>query len=306
MAGIILRRLIQAIVLIKCVLIFVFLLVHLSGDPVRIMMPDDSTEEDIAIVRHEMGLDKPLFTQYVIFFKNVALHGDFGESFEHGESALKVVLEHLPATVELATTAFLLSIFIGLPLGCLAALKENTVYDKSLMVGAVLGQAVPDFWFGLMMILFFSVKLNWLPPFGYGNWDHIVMPAITASLFHLARLARLMRSEMIEVLRQDYILTARSKGLSENVVLFKHALKNSAIPIVTVLGIDLALTLGGTVITETVFAWPGVGRLTVAAIHNRDYPIVQATVFLLASIFVIINMLVDILYTYLDPRIQYR
>lgn len=306
MAGLIFRRFLQSVVLIKCVLIFVFLLVHLSGDPARIMMPDDSTEEDIARMRHEMGLDKPLFTQYVIFFKGVTLRGDFGESFEHGESALKVVFEHLPATVELATTAFLISIFIGLPLGCLAALKENTVYDKSLMVGAVLGQAVPDFWFGLMMILFFSVKLNWLPPFGYGNFEHLVMPAITASLFHLARLARLMRSEMIEVLRQDYILTARSKGLAENVVLFKHALKNSAIPIVTVLGIDLALTLGGTVITETVFAWPGVGRLTVAAIHNRDYPIVQATVFLLASIFVIINMLVDILYTYLDPRIQYR
>ncbi|MBT3350091.1 MAG: ABC transporter permease [Nitrospinaceae bacterium] len=306
MAGLIFRRFIQSIVLIKCVLIFVFLLVHLSGDPVRIMMPDDSTEEDIARVRHEMGLDKPLYTQYVIFFKGVVLRGDFGESFEHGESALKVVLEHLPATVELATTAFLISIFIGLPLGCLAALREGTVYDKSLMIAAVLGQAVPDFWFGLMMILFFSVKLNWFPPFGYGNLDHLVMPAITASLFHLARLARLMRSEMIEVLRQDYVLTARSKGLTENVVLFKHALKNSAIPIVTVLGIDLALTLGGTVITETVFAWPGVGRLTVAAIHHRDYPIVQATVFLLASIFVIINMLVDILYTYLDPRIQHR
>ncbi|MDP6367861.1 MAG: ABC transporter permease [Nitrospinota bacterium] len=304
MTGFIIRRFIQAVVLIKCVLIFVFLLVHLSGDPARIMMPDDSTEEDIERVRHEMGLDKPLFTQYKIFFRGVVLRGDFGESFEHGEPALKIVLEHLPATVELATSAFLISIIVGLPLGCLAALRENTVYDKGLMIGAVVGQAVPDFWFGLMMILFFSVKLRWLPPFGYGNWEHLVMPAITAALFHMARLARLMRSEMIEVLRQDYILTARSKGLTEKVVLFKHALKNSAIPIVTVLGIDLALTLGGTVITETVFAWPGVGRLTVAAIHSRDYPIVQVTVFLLASIFVVINMLVDIIYTYLDPRIK--
>jgi peptide/nickel transport system permease protein len=269
------------------------------------MAPDDATEEYIAQLRHEMGLDKPLLTQYYIFFTN-ALRGNFGESFEHGESAFKVVLEHMPATIELATAAFLISIFIGLPFGCMAALWQNTLYDKSLMTFAVLGQALPDFWLGLMMILLFSVQLGWLPAFGHGNWEHLIMPAITAGMFHMARLARLMRSEMLEVLRQDYILTARSKGVAENVILFRHAMKNSAIPIVTILGIDLALTLGGTVITETVFAWPGVGRLTVTAIHHRDYPIVQVTVFLLASTFVIINMLVDILYTYLDPRIEYR
>ena len=305
MTGFIVRRMFQAIVLMKFVLIFVFLLLHLSGDPARIMLPDDATEEDIAELRNEMGLDKPLLTQYLIFFRNV-LHGNFGESFEHGESALKVVLEHLPATIELASAAFIMSVIIGLPFGCIAALKENTVYDKGLMFGAVLGQAVPDFWLGLMMILLFSVKLGWLPPFGYGEPVHFIMPTIAAGVFHTARLARLMRSEMLEVLRQDYILTAYSKGLAEKVVLFQHALKNSAIPIVTILGLDLALTLGGTVITETVFAWPGVGRLTVAAIHHRDYPIVQAAVFLLALGFVVINLLVDIIYTYLDPRIQYR
>ena len=305
MTGFIIRRLIQAVVLIKFVLIFVFLLLHLTGDPARIMLPDDATEEDIAMLQHEMGLDKPLVEQYLIFFRKV-VRGNFGESFEHGEPALDVVLEHLPATIELASAAFLMSILIGLPFGCLAALKENTVYDKGLMIGAVIGQAVPDFWLGLMMILFFSVKLGWLPPFGYGTLSHIIMPAITTGVFHTARLARLMRSEMLEVLRQDYILTARTKGLAEKVVLFQHALKNSAIPIVTILGIDLALTLGGTVISETVFAWPGVGRLTVQAIHNRDYPIVQAAVFLLASGFVAINLLVDIIYTYLDPRIEYR
>lgn len=304
MTGFIVRRMIQAVVLIKCVLISVFLLLHLSGDPVRVMAPDDATEEYIAQLRHEMGLDKPLLTQYYIFFTG-ALRGNFGESFEHGESAFKVVIEHMPATIELATAAFLISIFIGLPFGCMAALWQNSLYDKSLMTVAVLGQALPDFWLGLMMILLFSVKLGWLPAFGHGEWIHLIMPAITAGMFHMARLARLMRSEMLEVLRQDYILTARSKGVAESAILFRHAMKNSAIPIVTILGIDLALTLGGTVITETVFAWPGVGRLTVTAIHHRDFPIVQATVFLLASTFVIINMLVDIIYTYLDPRIKY-
>ena len=262
MSGFLVRRLIQSVILLKCVLVFVFLLLHLSGDPARVMLPDDATEADIAQLRNEMGLDKPLFTQYVIYFKG-ALRGDFGESFGHGESAFKIVLEHMPATIQLASAAFIFSIIIGLPIGCIAAIKENTFYDQGVMAIAVIGQAIPDFWLGLMLILFFSVHLQWLPPFGYEQWIHLIMPMFTAAMFHTARLARLMRSEMLEVLRQDYIVTARSKGVSEIGVVFSHAMKNSSIPIVTVLGIDLALTLGGTVITETVFAWPGVGRLTV-------------------------------------------
>ena len=305
MSGFLVRRLIQSVILLKCVLGFVFLLLHLSGDPARVMLPDDATEADIAQLRNEMGLDKPLFTQYVIYFKG-ALRGDFGESFGHGESAFKIVLEHMPATIQLASAAFIFSIIIGLPIGCIAAIKENTFYDQGVMAIAVIGQAIPDFWLGLMLILFFSVHLQWLPPFGYEQWIHLIMPMFTAAMFHTARLARLMRSEMLEVLRQDYIVTARSKGVSEIGVVFSHAMKNSSIPIVTVLGIDLALTLGGTVITETGFAWPGVGRLTVEAIHERDFPIVQAAVFLLASIFVVINFIVDILYVYLDPRIEYK
>lgn len=304
MTGYIFRRLIQSIVLIKFVLVFVFLLLHLTGDPVRVMAPDGATEQDIEQMRQEMGLDKPLLTQYGIFFRG-AIQGNFGVSFEHGESAMKIVIEHLPATVELAVSAFLISIVVGIPLGCLAAFRENTAFDQGMMSGAVLGQAVPDFGMGLMMILLFSVFLGWLPPFGRGDWSNLVMPAVALSMYHTARLARLMRSEMLEVIRQDYITTARSKGVTNKSVIFRHALKNASIPIVTVLGIDLALTLGGTVIIETVFAWPGVGRLTVQAIHNRDFPIVQAAVFLMASTFVIINMLVDIIYTYLDPRIKY-
>ena len=305
MTGFVFRRLIQAIVLIKCVLIFVFLLLHLTGDPLTVMAPDDATQEDLMILRQQMGFDKPLIVQYARFFAG-AVQGDFGKSWDQGEPALKVVLERMPATIQLALTAFVISVLIGIPLGCLAALKENTAYDQSLMAGSVVGQAVPNFWLALMMILFFSVYLRWLPSFGRGGPSHLIMPAFTAATFHIARLARLMRSEMLEALRQDYILTARSKGVRERLVVFRHALKNCSIPIVTLLGIDLGLLLGGTVIIETVFAWPGVGRLTVQSIHNRDFPVVQVSVFLLASIFVIVNLIVDVLYKYLDPRIEYR
>lgn len=304
MIGFILRRLFQAVVLIKFVLVFIFLLLHLTGDPVSVMAPDDATKEDLIRLRQQMGFDKPLLTQYVKFFSG-ALRGNFGESFEHGEPALKIVLERLPATIQLASVAFLVSVILGIPLGCLAALREKSAFDQFLMAGTVLGQAVPNFWLGLMMILVFSVNLGLLPSFGRGGPANLIMPAFAAASFQMARLARLMRSEMIEVLRQDYILTARSKGVVEKLVVFKHALKNCSIPIVTVLGLDLGIMLGGTVIIETVFAWPGVGRLTVQAIQNRDFPIVQVSVFLLASIFVLINMMVDIVYTYLDPRIEY-
>lgn len=304
MIGFILRRALQAVVLIKCVLVFVFLMLHVTGDPISVMLPEDASQEDEILLRKQYGFDKPLLTQYGIFFGKV-LRGSFGDSFETGEPALELVLSHMPATIELAATAFIISIIVGLPLGCLAALKENSLLDRVCMIGAVLGQALPGFWLGLMLILVFAVNLRLLPSFGHGSWIHLILPGIAASVFHTARLARLMRSEMLEVLRADYIVTARSKGLIEGVVLFRHAMKNSAIPIVTVLGLDLALTLGGTVIIETVFAWPGVGRLTVEAIHTRDFPIVQAAVFVLASIFVLINLTVDILYTYLDPRIKY-
>jgi len=305
MTGFIIRRAFQALILIKCVLVFVFLLLHISGDPISVMLPEDASQEDEILLRKQYGFDKPLLTQYGIFFGKV-LQGSFGDSFETGEPALGLVLSHMPATIELAGTAFIVSIIVGLPLGCLAALRENSFLDRTCMIGAVLGQALPGFWLGLILILIFAVNLRLLPSFGYGSWSHLVMPGIAASVFHTARLARLMRSEMLEVLRSDYIITARSKGLIESLVLFRHAMKNASIPIVTVLGLDLALTLGGTVIIETVFAWPGVGRLTVEAINTRDFPIVQAAVFVLASVFVLINTIVDILYTYLDPRIKYE
>ncbi len=304
MAGYVVKRVIQAIFLLKLVMVIVFLLLHMTGDPVSVMMDTDATQEDIDYMKKLMGFDQPLWVQYGRFFKN-AVRGDFGESIEHGEPAMALVLERLPATLEMALGAFTFAVVIGIPFGCLAAFKEGSIYDKSCVGITVLIQAVPDFWLAIMFIMFFSVFLGVLPSFGRGGWQHFIMPAFAASSYHLARLARLMRSQMLEVMRQDYITTARAKGLNEKVILMVHALKNSAIPIVTVLGLDLGILLGGTVIIEVVFAWPGVGRLVVQAIANRDFPIVQSAVFLMASGFVIINLTVDLIYAYLDPRISY-
>lgn len=305
MTGYVVWRLIQSVFLIKCVLVAVFLLLHFTGDPTALIAGPDATQDDIERLRRQMGFDQPLLVQYGQFFLD-ALQGNFGKSFEYGESAFSIVLEHLPATLELALGAFFLSVAIGIPLGCIAAFKENSFFDRSFIGITVFIQAVPDFWLGIMMIMFFSVHLGALPSFGRGSWGHFVLPVFAACVYHLARLARLMRSQMLEVMRQEYILTARAKGLPETVVVMGHALKNSAIPIVTVMGLDLGILLGGTVIVETVFAWPGVGRLVVQAISNRDFPVVQTVVFLLASAFVLINLGVDLLYAYLDPRIEYQ
>ena len=304
MIGYAVRRMFHAILLIKCVLVVVFLLLHITGDPTAIIAGPDATADDIVRLRTLMGFDQPLWVQYGKFFLG-AVQGDFGKSFEYGESALALVFEHLPASFELAISAFVLSVVIGVPLGCLAAFRENSLFDRSFIGTTVFVQAVPDFWLGIMMITFFSVHLGILPSFGRGSWAHFLMPAFAASTYHLARLGRLMRSQMLETLRQDFILTARAKGLPETMVVMGHALKNSAIPIVTVMGLDLGILLGGTVIVETVFAWPGAGRLVVQAIANRDFPVVQAVVFLLASVFVLINLAVDLIYAYLDPRIEY-
>lgn len=305
MAGYVFKRLVQAVVLIKCVMIIVFLMLHMTGDPVMVMLDTDATQEDIDHLRNLMGFDQPLYVQYARFLSN-ALRGNFGESTEHGESAMGLVLEHFPATIEMAVGAFAFAVIIGIPFGCLAAFKEGSAYDKSCVGVTVLIQAIPDFWLAIMFIMFFSVTLGLLPSFGRGGWEHFIMPAFAASTYHLARLARLMRSQMLEVMRQDYITTARAKGLNEKIVIMVHALKNSSIPVVTVMGLDLGILLGGTVIIEVVFAWPGVGRLVVEAIANRDFPIVQSAVFILASGFVLINLGVDIVYAWLDPRISYE
>jgi ABC-type dipeptide/oligopeptide/nickel transport system permease component len=283
----------------------VFLILHLTGDPALLLLPPDASAEDIAKFRTAMGFDDPWPVQYLRFLKG-AVRGDFGESVRHGEPAMGLVLERLPATFELAGAGLLIALGLAIPAGIVSAVRRNTAVDYVSTVVALLGQAMPTFWLGIMLILVFSVRLSWLPSSGRGDIEHLILPAITLGLFTTARITRLTRSGMLEVLGQDYIRTARAKGVSEPPVVWKHALKNASIPIVTIVGIELGTLLGGSVITETIFAWPGVGRLSVQAIFNRDYPVVQAAVFLLASTFVIVNFLVDIVYTYLDPRIRFQ
>jgi peptide/nickel transport system permease protein len=269
------------------------------------LLPPDATAEDIREFRTRMGFNDPFIVQYGRFLAG-ALRGDFGQSVRHGEPAFHLVVERLPATFELSGAALLVALLLAIPAGVVSAVRRNTVVDYVATVVALLGQSMPTFWLGIMLILVFSVQFNVLPSSGRGDLVHLVLPALTLGLFTTARITRLTRSGMLEVLNQDYIRTARAKGVSGRPIVWKHAFKNAAIPVVTIVGIELGTLLGGSVITETIFAWPGVGRLSVQAIYNRDYPVVQAAVFLLASTFVLVNLVVDLLYTYLDPRIRLR
>ena len=298
-----LRRLAQSVLVLLGVSFVVFFILYLTGDPALLLLPPDATAEDIRKFREAMGFNDPFIVQYGRFLGG-ALRGDFGQSVRHGEPAFPLVLERLPATFQLSGAALLVALALAIPAGVLSAVRRNTVTDYVATVVALLGQSMPTFWLGIMLILVFSVQFNWLPSSGRGGLEHLVLPAVTLGLFTTARITRLTRSGMLEVLNQDYIRTARAKGVSGRPVVWKHAFKNAAIPIVTIVGIELGTLLGGSVITETIFAWPGVGRLSVQAIYNRDYPVVQAAVFLLASTFVLVNLIVDLLYTYLDPRIR--
>jgi peptide/nickel transport system permease protein len=299
------RRFLQSLLVLLGISFVVFGILYLTGDPTLVLLPPDATAEDVQRFREAMGFNDPFFVQYGRFLRG-ALRGDFGQSIRHGEPAFDLVVERMPATFELAGAALLIALALAIPAGIVSAVRRNTSIDYISTVVALLGQSMPTFWLGIMLILLFSVQFNLLPSSGRGTLEHLVLPAITLGLFTTARITRLTRSGMLEVLNQDYIRTARAKGVGDPPVVWKHALKNAAIPIVTIVGLELGTLLGGSVITETIFAWPGVGRLSVQAINNRDYPVVQAAVFLLASTFVLVNLFVDIVYTYLDPRIRFR
>jgi peptide/nickel transport system permease protein len=299
------RRLLQSLIVLLGVSFVVFFILHLTGDPALVLLPPDASPEDVRRFREAMGFNDPFFVQYGRFLGG-ALRGDFGQSIRHGESAFHLVVERMPATFELAGAALLIALALAIPAGIVSAVRRNSLLDYVSTVVALLGQSMPTFWLGIMLILLFSVQFHLLPSSGRGTLEHLILPAVTLGLFTTARITRLTRSGMLEVLGQDYIRTARAKGVSDPPVVWKHALKNAAIPIVTIVGIELGTLLGGSVITETIFAWPGVGRLSVQAIANRDYPVVQAAVFLLATTFVVVNLMVDVVYTYLDPRIRLR
>ncbi len=300
-----LRRLAQSLIVLLGISVVVFVILHLTGDPTLLLLPPDASAEEIAKFRRAMGFDDPLPLQYWRFLRG-AVRGDFGNSLRHDEPALALVWQRMPATIELTAVALGLALVLAIPAGIVSAVFRNTALDYVSTVVALIGQAMPTFWLGIMLILIFSVGLQVLPSSGRGGPANLVLPAVTLGLFTTARIMRLTRSGMLEVLGQDYVRTARAKGVGERPVVWKHALKNAAIPIVTIVGLELGTLLGGAVITETIFAWPGVGRLSVQAIYNRDYPVVQASVFVLASIFVLVNLVVDVLYLYLDPRIRIR
>jgi peptide/nickel transport system permease protein len=306
MATYIISRLLQAIVVILGVLLLVFFIVNLTGDPIRIMLPPEANQDDVERLRVQMGLDKPLPEQFVRFLAGAA-RGDFGESLRYrGQPALRQVTQRFPATLALAVVTLAWSLPAALILGTIAAVRRNSILDNLATFTALLGQSLPSFWLGLMLILVFAVQFGLLPSSGYGRPLHVVLPAFTLGAFFTARNTRLVRSGMSEVLEQDYIRTARAKGVGERSLLVRHAFKNMAIPVVTMVGLDIGQLLGGAVVTETVFAWPGIGRLAIDSILNRDFPVLEADVFFIAIAFVGINLFVDVCYTWLDPRVRVK
>ncbi|MDR7544775.1 MAG: ABC transporter permease [Armatimonadota bacterium] len=299
------RRLLHLVPVLLGISFLVFLLVHLvPGDPVRVMLQDVGSPEQVERVRHQLGLDRPLAVQYASFLAR-AVRGDFGRSIHTRRPVAAEIRFRIPYTVRMAVAAMLVAVVIGIVLGSIAAMHHQSALDYGTMVVALAGVSLPSFWFGLVLILVFSLHLRWLPPTGADSLLHLVLPAITLGSGAAAIIARLTRSSMLEVLRQDYIRTARAKGVTDRRMVYRHALKNALIPVVSIVGLQFASLLGGAVIVETVFGWPGIGRLAVDAIFNRDIPVIQAVVLVAAAIFVLVNLLVDLLYGWLDPRIRY-
>ena len=300
-----LRRLQHLFWVLLAVSFLVFLLIYLSGDPATLLAPLDASPEDVARVRQLYGLDQPILVQYVRFLGN-ALSGDLGESYRYHQPALGLVLRKLPATIRLALFSLGLTVVIGIPLGILAGTRANRLVDWIISVTTFVGISIPSFWLGILLILAFADRLRWLPSSGSGTWRHMLMPGFTLALFSIGLVSRLVRATLIDVQGQDYIRTARAKGLSERLVLYRHALRNTMIPTVTVLGLQLGGLLGGSVVVESVFAWPGVGWLMLQGIQTRDLPLVRAVVLVVGLAFVLINLTVDLLYSQLDPRIRHE
>jgi peptide/nickel transport system permease protein len=301
----IIRRFFHSILMIFGIMVIIFMVTHVLGDPAALLLDPMATREHYELLRRELGLNQSLHIQFFVFSKN-AIRGDFGESLRAREPAMRLVLQHLPATIELTLAAMIFTLFVGVPVGILSAAKPYSIGDRIGKLFALAGQAAPNFWLGIMAILVFGVKLKLLPISGRGGLNHLILPAITLGFFGMAAVMRLTRSAMLEVLDKDYIRTARIKGLSESKVVLKHAFKNALIPVVTYVGLLFAGMLGGAVITETIYAWPGLGRLAVQSISMNDFPVVQSVAFLASVVFISINLLVDILYCWIDPRISYQ
>lgn len=301
----VLRRAVRGIFTLWLVVTIVFVALRLSGDPATLLLSDSATAEDIARLRETLGLNQPLPVQYGTFFSRM-FAGDLGQSILRRQPAADVVSERIGATLTLALAAFAISLAIGLPAGIISAVRRNTIFDRLATIGALLGQVTPGFFLGTVLVLVVGLWLRWLPTSGNATPWHLILPAITLSAYGAASMARLSRSALLEVTRKEYMRTAYAKGLRERTAIVRHALRNAAIPIVTVIGIQLGNLLSGAVATEVVFAWPGVGRLAVTSIFQRDYPVVQAAVLMVAALYVVLNLTVDVLYAWIDPKIRYR
>ena len=299
------RRLLLSLLTYWAVASLVFGLLYLTGDPVSVLLAGTpASRTDVAQLRRDLGLDRPVVVQYGRFLAG-AVQGDLGRSMRSGQPAMRVVLQRVTFTAELASLALLFALVLGVPLGVMSAMFRGSLLDRALLLLTMVGQSMPIFWVGLLMILVFAVGLQWLPAGGAAGIRYVILPAATLSLYPLARITRLVRVSLIEVLSQDYVLAARARGVSEIAVIGKHALKNASLPVVTVAALQFGQMLGGAVITETIFGWPGIGHYTVIAIQQRDFPVVQAAVLLSSGVFIALNLAVDLLYGYLDPRIRY-
>ncbi len=319
MTAFIIRRLCQSVVILAITSLIVFAGVYAIGDPIEILVPSDATPAEIAQAVQSLGLDLPLYQQYLKFVVN-ALHGDLGNSFVFNQPAIQLILQRLPATLELACVALLLALVIGLPLGLVAGLKPDSALDRGIMTGSILGFSLPNFWQGIMLVLIFSVTLGWLPSTGRGptgeflgmrtsltSWDgirHLILPALNLALFKIALIVRLTRSGVRETMPLDYVKFARAKGLRESRVIGMHVLKNILIPIVTVVGMEFGSLIAFATVTETIFAWPGVGKLIIDSIMKLDRPVVVAYLLIVVTMFIVLNLLVDIIYSILDPRVR--
>ena len=300
------RRMIQAIFVVIGVTMAAFAINFLAGDPTYVLIGNmrGMTQQDIQDFRHRMGFDRPVPVQYFDWLSK-AVQGDFGTSFKFRENNWEIIAERFPATLQLAASALIVGLVVAIPLGTVAALNRGSFWDRTSMVVALVGQSTPTFWMGLMLMLIFSVWLGWLPVSGrYDGWQSMVLPVITLAFYDIARNTRVIRGSMLEILGEDYVRTARAKGARQRIVLTRHALRNALIPLVTLLGMDLGSLLGGAIVVETIFAWPGMGILTVNAINGKDLPLLQACVVMFALTFVMANLLVDFGYTYLDPRVR--
>ena len=299
------KRLGQSIIVLIGVTLFVFIILHLTGDPVAFLLEPGATQEAEMQLRESLGLDKPFAVQYLIFLRN-AFTGNFGNSYYFNEPAMQLVLERMPATLLLASASLLVAVIWSIPAGIISAVKRNSLVDMGVRTFSLLGQSLPSFWLGLLLMLLFSVKLKWFPTYGYGSIRNLVMPVIALATHSASSITRLMRSGMLDILGKEYITAAKAKGVSNAVLIGKHALKNSISSVITIIGMQFATLMGGSIVVENVFSWPGVGKLLVQSITSRDFMVVEAGVFLIAVFFITINLIVDISYALINPRIRYE